>query len=69
MGSTGAWGIPRGAGPTPLRRGSELDDGNETSSSLSPVGVGVSLSSHWLSRELPQHRANQKHRYRSSKLR
>ncbi|MQL81517.1 hypothetical protein Taro_013969 [Colocasia esculenta] len=31
-------------------------------------GVGVSLSSHWLSRELPQHRANQ-HRYGSSKLR
>ncbi|MQL76945.1 hypothetical protein Taro_009336 [Colocasia esculenta] len=32
------------------------------SSSLSPVGVGVSLASHWLSRELPQHRANQNHR-------
>ncbi|MQM17610.1 hypothetical protein Taro_050582, partial [Colocasia esculenta] len=28
----------------PLRRGSELDDGRETSSSLSPVGVGVYLS-------------------------
>ncbi|MQL95191.1 hypothetical protein Taro_027854 [Colocasia esculenta] len=27
-----------GTDPTPLRRGSELDDGRETSSSLSPVG-------------------------------
>ncbi|MQL79954.1 hypothetical protein Taro_012395, partial [Colocasia esculenta] len=43
----------------PLRCGSELDDGRETSSLPSPVGVGVSLASHWLSRELPQHRANQ----------
>ncbi|MQM11942.1 hypothetical protein Taro_044852, partial [Colocasia esculenta] len=50
-----------GTDPAPLRRGSELDDGRETSSSLSPVGVGVSLASHWLSRELPQHRANQNH--------
>ncbi|MQM06248.1 hypothetical protein Taro_039069 [Colocasia esculenta] len=50
----------RGVGPTPLRCGSDLDDGNETSSSPSPVaGVGVSLSSHWLSRELSQHRAKQ----------
>ncbi|MQL94403.1 hypothetical protein Taro_027056 [Colocasia esculenta] len=31
-------------------------------------GVGVSLASHWLSRELPQHRANQKHRYDDDKL-
>ncbi|MQL87242.1 hypothetical protein Taro_019769, partial [Colocasia esculenta] len=50
------------ADPAPLRRSSELDDGRETSSSPSPVGVGVSLASHWLSREFPQHRANQKHR-------
>ncbi|MQL98906.1 hypothetical protein Taro_031622 [Colocasia esculenta] len=57
----------RGTDPALLRRGSELDDGRETSSSLSPVGVGVSLASHWLSRELPQNRANQKHRYKSSK--
>ncbi|MQL83652.1 hypothetical protein Taro_016147, partial [Colocasia esculenta] len=49
-----------GTDPAPLRRGSELDDGRKTSSLLSPVGVGVSLASHWLSRELPQNRANQK---------
>ncbi|MQM03206.1 hypothetical protein Taro_035980, partial [Colocasia esculenta] len=30
-----------GIDPAPLRRSSELDDGRETSSSLSPVGVGV----------------------------
>ncbi|MQM15210.1 hypothetical protein Taro_048153 [Colocasia esculenta] len=56
-----------GTDPAPLRCGSELDDGLETSSSLSPVGVGVSLASHWLSRELPQSRANQNHKYESSK--
>ncbi|MQL91723.1 hypothetical protein Taro_024329 [Colocasia esculenta] len=56
-----------GTDPAPLRRGSELNDGRETSPSLSPVGVGVSLASHWLSRELPQHRANQNHRYENSK--
>ncbi|MQL92723.1 hypothetical protein Taro_025351, partial [Colocasia esculenta] len=33
-----------GAGPTPLRCGPELVDGNETSSSPSLVGVGVYLS-------------------------
>ncbi|MQL95167.1 hypothetical protein Taro_027832 [Colocasia esculenta] len=54
------WGYTTGdTDPAPLRRGPELDDGRETSSSPSPVGVGVSLSSHWLSRELPQNRANQ----------
>ncbi|MQL68450.1 hypothetical protein Taro_000741, partial [Colocasia esculenta] len=57
-----------GTDPAPLRRGSELDDGLETSSSLSPVGVGVSLASHWLSRELPQHRANQNHRLASTPM-
>ncbi|MQL98491.1 hypothetical protein Taro_031202, partial [Colocasia esculenta] len=30
--------------PAPLRRGPELDDGRETSSSLSPVGVGVGVN-------------------------
>ncbi|MQL90178.1 hypothetical protein Taro_022766, partial [Colocasia esculenta] len=57
--------IAGGTDPAPLRRGSELDDGRETSSSLSPVGVRVSLASHWLSRELPQNRANQKPQSRS----
>ncbi|MQL81660.1 hypothetical protein Taro_014126 [Colocasia esculenta] len=64
---TAAGYIVGGTDPAPLRRGFELDDSRETSSSLSPVGVGVSLASHWLSRELPQHRAKPNHRYESSK--